>query len=233
MLKHRLGHGVTDVERLDAVLLARLAVEHFKTAQEGVPWDADAIEDPLDLPQSQLVLSLMEAPAATTDGPGSSIPGLLASLLPAHIDEAMLTGLYARFQRNNHVLVSPDAALRPFANAVLARVSRAVNHSCLPSAVVTTTWAEGRPRVGVRIIQALAAKEEVRWASFEKSCAVVLTLRSLRLSHSLGDHFVSRPAACALDSQEVAPRAVWIHLRLLVLRHPSLARRRSSPAAVT
>jgi hypothetical protein len=163
-LSHRLGsvkdggRGVTDVERLDAVLLARLAVEHFKTAQEGVPWDAEVIEDALDLPQSQLVLSLMAAPATTLASP---IPALVASLLPAHIDEQMLKGIYARFQRNNHVLVAPDAALRPFANAVLARVSRAINHSCLPSGVVVTTWVEGRPQVGVRTIRALAAGEEV------------------------------------------------------------------------
>lgn len=170
-LSHRLGSGgadgrggVTEVDRLDALLLARLAAEHFRTAQETQAWDPvgaadDDDDDALDLPQSQLFLSLMPAPAPV---PASRLPALLAPLLPDHLDEPTLARLHARFQRNNHVLVGPDAALRPVAHAALAKVSRAVNHSCLPSGVVVTTLREGKPCVGVRIIRDLAQGDEVR-----------------------------------------------------------------------
>lgn len=145
---------MSEVERLDAMLLARLAVEHFKVELDGQPWDD--IEDPFDLPPNQLFLSLMSAPPSP-----SPLPALLATLLPDHITEDLLARLYSRFQRNNHVLVTPDAALKPFAHAVLASVSRAVNHSCLPSGVVVTTWVDGKPHVGVRVIRDLAEGDEV------------------------------------------------------------------------
>jgi hypothetical protein len=89
--------------------------------------------------------------------PPLPIPTILNSLLH-QLPTPFLASLLARFQRNNHVLFSNDSTLQPFAHVVLAEVSRSVNHSCVPTAVVSHQL--GR-EVGVRTISDVKEGEEV------------------------------------------------------------------------
>lgn len=148
-------------DRLDAILLARLASEHFadqtpsQMLLDHPAFSADTTT--LDLPPPLLFLSLL-----STETTSSTLPTLLAPHLPSHLTASELTLLLSRFGRNNHVLVAPSDRLEPIAHAVLARVSRAVNHACAPSAVMSCSWVEdGEIRVGVRTIRSLQEGEEV------------------------------------------------------------------------
>lgn len=156
------GHQLDEPTRLDALLLARLAAEHF-SAPDRIP--SNIIKTISNFPPEsflphELFLSLLPTHSLTSSSP---IPSLLAPHLPPHLTSSELDLLLARFPRNNHSLTSQDSNLEPFANVVLAGISRAANHSCSPSAVISCSWqGDGVLNVGLRTIRSLREEDEVR-----------------------------------------------------------------------
>ncbi|CED83235.1 Predicted histone tail methylase containing SET domain [Phaffia rhodozyma] len=159
----RIRHALLSVqmnesERTDGLLLCKLAVQYFSNINEAsLPNLTKAHASSLSSSPSETFLSLLSTPTPSS----SLLPELLPPFLPSHLTPDILSSLLSRFQRNNHVLSTPDMKLEPFAHAVLAPISRAVNHSCAPSAAVSCSWGADGLIVGLRTLRALKEGEEV------------------------------------------------------------------------
>jgi hypothetical protein len=176
-LSQKLGQvQLPEADRLDAFLLARKDLfvlfgpfETYRTDLHELPFSGLAVEyflldpklsepdlEPNPNSAASTFLSLLSIEPDPSQRP-SPIPAILNALLPL-LSTPFLASLIARFQRNNHVLLSNDTILHPFAHVVLADVSRSVNHSCVPTALVSHKF--GR-EVGVRTIRDLEEGDEV------------------------------------------------------------------------
>ncbi|KAF8682799.1 SET (Su(var)3-9, Enhancer-of-zeste, Trithorax) domain [Rhizoctonia solani] len=146
----------TEDTQTDICLLAHLGAEHF--------YKFNTLEE-AQTTSNQTVQIFWDLLASAQPHAGQNLISPLD-----FTSSGVLSSAAARFGNNNFVI--HDAQLVPYAHGVFALASRSFNHSCRPNAVAMFEESEKGPQMVIKLVENVAAGEEVRAPHFGVSFAL-------------------------------------------------------------